>query len=40
VDHRRILEGRDDSFTGSGKVGLATVGDSVVYFDDFRVNPK
>ncbi len=40
VDHRRILEGRDESFTGSGKVGLCTFGDSVVYFDDFRVNAK
>ena len=40
LDHRRVLEGWDGTFTGSGKVGLCTVADSVVYFDDFRVNPK
>jgi hypothetical protein len=40
LDHRRILEGTDNTFTGAGKVGLATDADSVMYFDDFRVNPK
>jgi hypothetical protein len=40
VDHRRILQGADHTFTGAGKVGLWTVGDSVTYFDDFRVYPK
>ena len=40
VDHRRILAGVDGTFTGPGKVGLCTMGDSVTYFDDFRVNPK
>jgi hypothetical protein len=40
VDHRRIMEGADDAFTGSGRVGLCTVADSVMYFDDFRVNPR
>lgn len=40
VDHRRILEGVDNTFTGSGKVGLCTMADSVTYFDDFRVYPK
>jgi hypothetical protein len=40
MDHRRILQGQDDTFTGSGKVGLWTVGDSVTYFDDFRVSPR
>ena len=40
MDHRRILQGQDDTFTGSGKVGLWTVADSVTYFDDFRVSPK
>jgi hypothetical protein len=40
LDHRRVLEGFDSTFTGSGKVGLCTVGDSVMYFDDFRVYPK
>jgi hypothetical protein len=40
VDHRRILQGMDHTFTGAGKVGLWTMGDSVTYFDDFRVYPK
>lgn len=40
VDHRRILEGEDSTFTESGKVGLCTLTDSVMYFDDFRVYPK
>ena len=40
LDHRRIMEGFDSTFTGSGKVGLCTVADSVMYFDDFRVYPK
>jgi hypothetical protein len=40
VNHRRILQGFDDTFSNSGKVGLWTVGDSVTYFDDFRVYPK
>jgi hypothetical protein len=39
VDHRRILEGHDTAFT-AGKVGLCTVAESVMYFDDFRVNPR
>jgi hypothetical protein len=40
VDHRRILEGQDTTFNGPGKVGLCTVDESEVYFDDFRVNPR
>jgi hypothetical protein len=40
VDHRRILQGQDKTFSGPGGVGLWTVGDSVTYFDDFRVYPK
>jgi len=40
VDHRRILQGWDNSYTGFGQVGLCTVGDSIAYFDDFRVYPK
>ena len=39
VDHRRILQGYDNTFKSSGKVGLWTVADSVTYFDDFRVTP-
>jgi hypothetical protein len=40
VDHRRILQGWDNTFLTSGKVGLWTVADSVTYFDEFRVTPK
>jgi hypothetical protein len=40
LDHRRILQGQDRTFTAPGKVGLWTLDDSVTYFDDFRVYPK
>jgi len=37
LDHRRILQGWDNTFLGEGGVGLWTGADSVTYFDDFRV---
>jgi hypothetical protein len=40
MDHRRIIDGQDGVFTGPGRVGLCTVADSVMYFDDFRVSPR
>jgi hypothetical protein len=40
IDHRRVLQGQDSTFTGPGKVGLWTVADSVTYFDDFRISPR
>ena len=40
VDHRRVLQGNDNTFKGTGGVGLWTVADSVIYFDDFRIFPK
>jgi hypothetical protein len=40
VDHRRVLEGRDATFSVPGRVGLWALGDSTIYFDDFRVYPK
>lgn len=40
VDHRRVLEGQDSTFSQPGRVGLWAQVDSVVYFDDFRVYPK
>jgi hypothetical protein len=40
LDHRRILQGWDNTFATAGKVGLWTETDSVTYFDDFRVYPK
>lgn len=40
VNHRRVLQSQDRTFSGAGKVGLWTVSDSVTYFDDFRVYPR
>jgi len=40
LDHRRIVEGRDNAFTGAGRVGLWCGVDSLTYFDDFRVSAK
>jgi hypothetical protein len=40
LDHRRILQGTDNTFIGAGGVGLWTLADSVTYFDDFRVYPR
>jgi hypothetical protein len=40
VDHRRVLEGQDNTFSAPGRVGLWALADSVIYFDDFRVYPK
>ncbi|MBZ5723819.1 MAG: hypothetical protein LAP87_02375 [Acidobacteriia bacterium] len=40
LDHRRILQGQDNTFSGPGRVGLWTAADSVTYFDDFRVYPR
>lgn len=40
MNHRRVLTAADRTFMSSGGVGLWTAGDSVTYFDDFRVYPK
>jgi hypothetical protein len=40
IDHRRILQGYDSTFTGQGKVGLWTTADAVTYFDDLRITLK
>jgi hypothetical protein len=40
VNHRRVLQTQDETFQNTGKVGLWAKGDSVTYFDDFRVYPK
>ena len=40
VDHRRVLEGRDTTFSKAGRVGLWATAHSTIYFDDFRVYPK
>jgi len=40
VDHRRVLQGWDSTFSAAGRVGLWTLADAVTYFDDFRVSPR
>jgi hypothetical protein len=40
IDHRRVLDGQDRTFAAPGRVGLWTLADSTIYFDDFRVYPK
>ena len=40
VNHRRLFQAQDSTYTGPGKVGLCTAADSVTYFNDFRVYPK
>jgi len=40
VNHHRLLQADDKTFSGPGRVGLWTVSDSVTYFEDFRVYPK
>jgi hypothetical protein len=38
-DGRTVLETNDDTFSGSGKVGLWTKADSVTEFSDFKIEP-
>jgi hypothetical protein len=40
VNHRRLFQAQDSTYTGPGKVGLSTGADSVTYFNDFRIYPK
>ena len=37
LDNQKLFEVEDSTFTGSGKTGLWTKSDSVIYFDDFQV---
>jgi len=39
-DGKKIMEVEDGTFTGSGKVGLWTKADSVIHFDDFKIESK
>lgn len=39
-NHRQLLEVEDTTFPGPGKVGLLTEADSVIYFDDFRLERR
>jgi hypothetical protein len=38
-DGQTMIETNDDTFTGSGKVGLWTKADSVTEFSDFKIEP-
>ena len=40
LDGEKLFEVEDSTFTGVGKTGLWTKADSVIYFDDFRVEPE
>jgi hypothetical protein len=40
LDHRRVLDGQDKTFAAPGRVGLWTLAESTIYFDDFRIYPK
>jgi hypothetical protein len=35
-----MLEGKDDTFTKAGKVGLWTKADAQTHFDEFRASGK
>jgi hypothetical protein len=39
-DHRKIFEARDKTFMLAGKTGVWTKGDTIAYFDDFRIDKK
>jgi len=39
-DGKRVIDARDRTFTGAGKVGLWTKADSVTLFDEPTVMPK
>jgi hypothetical protein len=40
LDGKKMLEGKDDTFTRAGKVGLWTKADARTHFDEFRVSGK
>ncbi len=39
-DHRRVMDAEDSSILKPGKTGLWTRGDTIAYFDNFRVDKK
>jgi hypothetical protein len=39
-DGKQVLDATDKTFTQAGKVGVWTKADSVIYFDDLRVEPR
>jgi len=40
LDGQRLFDVEDSTFNGPGKTGLWTKADSVIYFDDFRIEPE
>ncbi len=40
LDGKKLLEGKDDTFTRAGKVGLWTKADAQTHFDEFRADGK
>ena len=40
LEGAKRIETTDRTFTGSGKIGMWTKADSVIYFDDFHVVAK
>jgi hypothetical protein len=40
LDGKKQLEGKDDTFTKAGKIGLWTKADAQTYFDDLKVSGK
>lgn len=40
LDGQKLFDVEDSTFTGAGKTGLWTKADSVIYFDDFRVESE
>jgi hypothetical protein len=40
IDGQKLFDVEDSTFTGAGKTGLWTKADSVIYFDDFRIEGK
>lgn len=38
-DGQKVIDARDETFSGAGKVGVWTKADSVTYFDDLKIEP-
>ena len=39
-DGKKVMDAHDKTFTNAGKVGVWTKADSVIYFDDLKVEPR
>jgi hypothetical protein len=40
LDGKKMLEAKDDTFTGAGNVGLRTKADARTHFDEFRASGR